>query len=198
MKKLVGSIATATILTSGAFASDFYMGLNLGQSKVDTQIENVQNASLDEKDTSYGVTLGYNINKYFAVQTTYTKFGDATLDFKPGSTFKLKNEPLTSFVDGDIKVETKSISLELIGKAPIHNYFTPFIKLGMHRYSKELKLNTTLGSVYSKATGTDKLVGLGIESKFTENIYTRVGYDKYYLDDEGDVKNLSFSFIYKF
>lgn len=198
MKKILLSSLLVGALASSAMAeSNFYGGLSIGQAKYDTGISNVNNGSLDEKDTTKGIFFGYNFNKYVGVEAAYNDFGESTLDVKNGGSFTANGTNYVATADAKAKIDAKSFGLSVLLKYPLHQYFVPYAKVGLHRYSYEASENSSLGNYSYKDDGTDMTYGLGIEANFPYHITARVGYDKYEFDND-DIETTTFSLIYNF
>lgn len=198
-KQIIIGLLTAVISSSAIAAeSGFYVGAGLGQSAYDTGITNVVGASLDEKDTTHGAFIGYDINKFFGVEVAYNDLGKSELKFNAGDSYSIGVLNATATNTGNMSLKAKSIGISAIAKYPVHQYFQPFIKGGFHRYTYEASITSGITSESIKESGTDTTYGFGIESKISANFIARISYDNYSFEEENDVKSTTFSIIYKF
>lgn len=199
MKKILLASITAIALGSTAFAStNIYFGGGIGYSNYETGISNIRGGDLDENDKSYQFLVGTDLNKYFAIETEYNNFGEATYDFTNGDSFQLGNYNYTAITSGKIKTEAKTLGMSILFKYPLNRYIIPFVKGGYHAYEHKAETATQLGTSISKSTGGDYHYGTGIESQISKNITTRLAYDNYSFDEEHDLNNISCSIIFKF
>lgn len=200
MKRIILSLALAGLSASALSASTngFYAGASLGKSETNLYTTVQSGASLDEKGTSYGAFIGYNINKYFATELNYNKFATADLDFRAGGQFTMDGYTFNPAVDGSVDVDVQSLGLSLIAKYPIHNYVVPYAKIGLQRYEHESVTKTQIATVKTNVKDTDTYHGFGVESNISKNFATRVSYEEFSMNDETDIKNYAFSLIYKF
>lgn len=87
MKKVIAGLfvaATMATASGAALAADngFYGAFDLGQSKASGACDPVAGAvitSCDDKDTSYRLAGGYNFNKNFGAEISYTDYGNASV-----------------------------------------------------------------------------------------------------------------------
>lgn len=200
MKKLAISIVFTSLAANllSANTSGFYGGVSLGKSKTDLYTTVQSGASIDEKGTSYGAFLGYNINKYFATELNYNKFASADLNFNAGGQFTVDGYTFNPTVDGKTEVNVQSLGLSVIAKYPLHDYVIPYAKIGIQRYEHESKTSTSIATVKTNTKDSDKYYGYGMESNISSNFSTRISYEKFSMDEETDVENYALSLIYKF
>ena len=83
------------------------VGVKVGQSDfsdlnrcIDCEPDDVEDGSWDEKDTSFGLVAGYQINRYFSVETGWTHYGklqeraEAGFEDEPTVGLKLTSIPV--------------------------------------------------------------------------------------------------------
>jgi OOP family OmpA-OmpF porin len=84
MKKVIAGLfvaATMATVSGAALAADssFYGAVDLGQSKIkDVCVGMPAGVSCDDKDTAWRLAGGYNFNKNFGAEVSYTDYGNAT------------------------------------------------------------------------------------------------------------------------
>lgn len=149
MKKTVAVALLSAVVALPAYAADSgtYAGIKVGSNDVGF------NALSDSTDTAYGVLLGYQYNRNFAIEGEYTDLGRFTT--AAGVTGK-------SDVWG----------LSALGVMPLQNRFSVYGKLGIARS------NTTT----SAATGerrTTATYGLGGQYDATPIIGLRLSWERY-------------------
>ena len=104
MKKIAIAVLLSATFATPAIAAGPYIGLNVGQNKMDF--------SGAKASTAYSVFGGYSFNEYFAGELAYVDFGSADTDF-PGVTAK-----------GNVA------SLSAVGSLPLGSDFSLFGKVG--------------------------------------------------------------------
>lgn len=179
MKKLISSAAiiAAVSLSSSVMADDhsLYLGASLGQTRVD--FENVSGVDInDDKDTSWKVYAGYNLNEYVAFELAYHDFG--------------KSEATISNVNVDIDAD--GYSLSALGKLPVSEQFSVFGRLGyIHVDAEARAAGTTVGT-----DADDVVFGLGAEYAVNEAVSLRAEWERVNTDDELDT--VSAGIVYNF
>lgn len=188
-------------LSNSVFASEtgWYLGLGIGQSSVDTGVSSTTgSASLDEEDTAYKVFVGYQINPYLAVEGFYLDAGSAELKGNAGDTFVLDGDTYI-FVADDVKISTDAKTYGIAGSAgyPVHQYFYPYVKFGLHRWDFDASVSAGADNVSDGDDGTDLMYGLGIKADLTDNFSFRAEYEIYDFDGE-DLDLMSAGIILSF
>src|SRR5687767_7898130 len=70
------------LAAAGACAQDpggerkWYLGLDVGQAKLDHATAFEEESDLDDTSTAYTLRVGYQFNRYFALEGGYTDLGD--------------------------------------------------------------------------------------------------------------------------
>jgi OOP family OmpA-OmpF porin len=172
MKKLTAALLLSAIAVP-AFSADegYYAGLNAGRSKTDSNIG--ATALTKTNDTSYGVLLGYQLNKNLAFEAQYTDLGN--FEATPASG---KDEVL---------------ALSLVGIMPVADAFSLYAKLGY------ANTRTSLSNTVAPVSGTnrsDVTYGVGAEFDVAPAIGLRLGWDQYGAaihDGAGNTQNFKIS-----
>lgn len=163
MFKKIAIAATLAILSSAAMAADqpyFYAGGDLGSTKVTGA----------DRETSYGVFGGYQINENFAVETGFRRLAD------------------TQAYGADLKID--QIQVSAIGTIPLSNGFNVYGRLGYNRLS--VKATGVGGSATDHENKA--LYGIGMGYSFSPTIMGRLEVQK----PESDVTNISAGVSFRF
>ncbi len=162
MKKVALAGLLMTALAAPAFASDFYGVGSLGISHFGVDKGDIDNtlsasgfsgfsSSLKQNGFGYKAQLGYQVNKYFAVEGGYVDLGNAKYSVSgPG-------------LSGDIKLKASGANLAALAIYPLDDTFSVFGKLGVidakaklegngfSDSSTKAKLNFGVGASYALA-----------------------------------------------
>ncbi len=162
MKKAALAGILLTALAAPAFASDFYGVGSIGASHFDVNKGDIDNvltsagfsgfsSSLKQNGFGYKAQLGYQVNKYFAVEGGYVDLGEAKYSVSgPG-------------LGGDLKLKASGANIAALGIYPIDDSFSVFGKLGVIDAKTKLegngvsdsttkaKLNFGVGASYALA-----------------------------------------------
>lgn len=103
MKKIAIAVLLSATFAAPAIAAGPYIGLNVGQNKIDF--------SGVKASTVYSVFGGYSFNEYIAAELAYVDFGSAD-------------------VDGGGSVKGNVYSLSAVGSLPLGSDFSLFGKVG--------------------------------------------------------------------
>ena len=93
------------LLAGTAFAQSpdkpgkFYVGLQLGQSKLDRQATEIT-ADIDDKDFAYTALAGFRFSRFYALEFGYSDLGDFPANFSSGDSGRtsLRNFSITNVV----------------------------------------------------------------------------------------------------
>ena len=117
---------------AGAMAeNNLYVLGSVGQSKYkditssETVFVDDPGAQIDNTGSAYKLQLGYQFNKYFAVEGGYFNLGKSKLDYSDGTSDSLK---------------TDGLNISAVGILPFDNGFSVFGKLGRLREQDEAQL----------------------------------------------------------
>ncbi len=162
MKKAALAGILLAALAAPAFASDFYGVGSIGASHFDVSKNDIDNvlrssgfsgfsSSLKQNGFGYKAQLGYQVNKYFAVEGGYVDLGEAKYSVSgPG-------------LGGDLKLKASGANIAALGIYPIDDTFSVFGKLGVIDAKTKLegngvsdsttkaKLNFGVGASYALA-----------------------------------------------
>ena len=131
--------------------------------------------SADTSDTSASIFAGYQINNHLAVEVSYSDLGNT-------ANYSFRHPLLTS----TIKQTTKALSVSAVGKHRIgHSRVSAFGKAGVSNWHSKAKFDRTPNDATyydrtTSASGTDPLLGVGLEFDVSSNATIRVGWDRHY------------------
>ena len=183
MKKFVIA-AIAAFIPSVASAEGFYVGALYGSTTIDTGVDTVVGATLDEDDSGYAFVIGNEIDENISLEGFYIDFGEAALKGDSGDTFDLDG---TSYVfNTSATIKATATSMGVAGKLhfDMAEKLNGFFKLGMHSWDSEVTTAAATASATTTDDGIDILMGIGAEYDVSEKVAFVVGYDKYTLDDD--------------
>ncbi len=207
---LVGCIAE---MDSFADETNFYVGGNIGQSKVKLEDAiNTLNSGLtasgfavtsntkNDTDTAYRIFAGYKFNNYFALEGGYVNFGKFNLS---------ANTLPAGAVSADLKAS--GWTLDALGMLPVGNSFSVLGRIGAIR--SEVKENLSSSGAVAFVPGTDLNptatktsfdFGVGLQYDFNKMVGIRGEWQRYKnLGDnnttgEGDIDLLSIGAVFRF
>jgi hypothetical protein len=191
MKWLKRNIALACIfIGGGAFADNgkplnaFYMGALFGQSSIDTDINNVVGATLEEEDTAYSFFIGSEVAENVSVEAFYINLGEASLVGENGDTFDIGSEAFAFNANGTIKATAKSMGIAAKLGFDITDKVNGFVKGGWHWWDSTATIAAGTTAASTTDNGSDLLLGLGIEYDINKKVAFIVGYDRYKFDED--------------
>jgi OmpA-OmpF porin, OOP family len=183
--------------SASAADTGWYAGVDLGSSNYAVMSDTVTQVSQDlaqngfpnttkESDTAtaYGVDVGYQFLRYFAVEGGYTDFGSSTGDININLV-----PPGTAHVDIHAKGET----LFAVGILPLSDRFSLFGKLGILAYNQDATGSVSVAGVGSQAipkasdSGTTTGIGVGANWNINDQFGLRLGFTRFHA--VGDANN---------
>lgn len=149
MKKTVLGLSLA-LLGAHALAADttWYVGGDLSSTKFKVEGES-------ERKTGLGLFAGYALNPNVAFEAQIRRFGSWDVE--------------------GIDVSANSLSVSMIGKAPMSDAFALFARVGMARNS----IDVTEGGFSASAHENKALIGVGGEYALSKNSALRVEFVNY-------------------
>jgi OmpA-OmpF porin, OOP family len=196
--------AAAPVAMAADPAAAWYLGAGAGQSRAkldDSGISAVLAGSgrtagattKDETDVSYKLFLGYQFNKYLAVEGGYFNLGEFS--------FATTTVPAAT-LRGSLKNHVGT-NLDMLGILPLAERFSLYGRLGIQRSkTTDLFSGTAVSNPTPSKDRTDYKLGLGAEFGFTKNVRARGEWERYRVSDgfsgRTDVDVFSASLLYKF
>jgi OOP family OmpA-OmpF porin len=161
--------AAAMAVSAGAMAQQadtgLYVGAMIGQSDLEI-----------DKDTAWKASIGYQINRTFAVEAGYTNLGE-----------------VSETVAG-VTAEAEATAWEVIGlaKFPVANQLSLYGLVGIAMAEVEARV----GGVSADDDSTELTFGFGAQYDFSRNMGVRAQWQRYGADDDIDV--ISVGLVVKF
>ena len=207
--RMMATLAALAVTSSPtAFADDagWYAGFNAGQSRAKIDDGRIANGllgdgftttSIDNDDHHFGFKVfgGYEINRYFALESGYFDLGrfGFTADTIPAGSLR-----------GEIKI--KGVNFDAVGSVPIGAKFSLFARGGLnYADSKDSFAGTGLVAVIRPSPhkwAPDYKFGFGAEYDFTRFVGMRIEAERYRIDDavgnKGDVDLYSAGLVFRF
>lgn len=184
MKVLIAAALAMACGAAWSADSGFYVGAGLGWSDVSSNVkytykdsEGFKDSSSDKfsgSDFAYTFVVGYDFNKYAAVELGYLDLG------KPSDTFKDNSEP--PYVGKDkVDITLNGIDLAVVGKYPFADSFDVHAKLGVIWWTPKVtdvytETDSTDSTYFYKDTSTiesdstDLLIGVGASYMWGEHL----------------------------
>lgn len=137
--------------SSGLFVSGSYGGYK------------AHNGEFDDENDLLGVSLGYQFNPFFALETEYIDFGN--------------------FGDDDVDGKLKGVTLGVVGRLPLTDSFGVYGKVGAFASAFDVE-------AFDEKETYDEVspfAGAGVDFRVTERVSAFAEYDYYNVDiDEND------------
>jgi OOP family OmpA-OmpF porin len=216
---LATAVAMSTFATTANAQEDssgFYFGAFGGQSTYDVGsaedfdavIEEtvgffggaaiIEESSLDEKDTSFGVVAGYRFNSYFGLEVGYVDLGAAEYS---GEGLLFIGGPPLSF-DANASIEASGPTASIVGMLPLAETFDLYGKAGIFFADTEISVDVEGETDGISATSQDTLVGVGAAWRIGETWSLNFEFTRF-LDvgdeeetGEGDIDQLAVGFTF--
>jgi len=195
-----------SLAASSTLAGDFYVGASLGRSNVDMDRSETDavlvsagatglRSSVDEHDTHYGLSLGYQLNPYLAFELGYADFGSARYR--------------ASFTGGGARahLDAHGWTASVLGILPVGEKFSIFGRLGGIHAKVEADVDVTGPGGAAAGTAQDRdwsgLYGAGVVYALTPSIGLRGEFTRYDSlggsnTGSGDVDTWSLGALFRF
>lgn len=198
LQKSLVVVSLFSMVSLAQAAEGFYIGLNVGQASYDAVLDDfaflddgsIISASLDDSDTSFSFTLGYQLTPNFALEGGYVDLGELTVSatsdgsgllYAPGSV------ALKAAVDG--------LFFDVKGILPLNEQFSLYGKLGLLKWDAEVTLSDVTGSLSESTDENDTFFGVGGSFNISNTMALNLDYTKYDLDgDDVDVLSVGIQF----
>jgi OmpA-OmpF porin, OOP family len=174
-------LATVDALAQGiGGARKWYVGLDVGQSKLDREATIWEFAELDDTSTAFTARVGYRFSRYFALEGGYTDLGDfdATLNLAC-----IPESPCPSF---GISTSIDGFLANAVGIWPIAEHFELSASAGLIYREFEARTTTSPSTfpstssatfISSSASDTDTVMKFGIGIGVPINNQWEIGLD---------------------
>lgn len=181
---LLSAILLAGMTSNAAIAEDWYVGGAFGNTTIDTAVSAVSGATLDEDDTGSSFFVGSRMDETFSIEGFYTDFGEASLSGDSGDTFVLNGTTYTFNTTASIKVGGSTTGVAGKLHLDMTENLQGFLKGGMHWWDAEVEVSTGTASANATSSGTDIVMGVGVDYQLGDNVAFLVGWDSYTIDSE--------------
>jgi OmpA-OmpF porin, OOP family len=175
-KNILASLVLSTLLASPAFAEGFYIGADVGQSKLSIDTAGF---SLSKTATAFGAHAGYEFNPYIAAEIGYRNLGSVDLS-------------------NTAKLEGNALNLSAIAAYPFNDSVKAFARLGFGKVNHKFTDNRRFSSYNEDTSETKALFGAGAEYSFNKNFSLRGEYSQYAKFEDITISNLTVGVNYKF
>ncbi|MGI0116394.1 outer membrane beta-barrel protein [Zooshikella sp. RANM57] len=212
MKKTALVIAISSVVSTPLFAQDsinpyadektgFYLGLGAGAASYDNAYEaekdyydgfglisgSYKSLSTTKRDGVVKLFSGYRLNKYLALEASYTKFADTE------SEFNTTHSPSGLRLSREVENEISGYGMKAIGIYPITNDVELNASFGLMKW--KIKEDRKVSGIYAHqssetAKGTSKVFGLGASYNLTNNVAFGIDWER--INDLGDKDKLQF------
>ena len=162
----------------------------LSQGQVDENLVSIFNSvgldvvnftsTLDDSDTGYGLTVGYQLNDHFAFEFAYVDVG--SVDYRSTATVS------DGVVQGDAELGLESSAhgpvLSVLGILPIGERFSVFGRAGLSLLNAEGTARISLEGISERASQSsqksDPVLGVGAEFSLSKHFAIRLAWDRYF------------------
>lgn len=156
--------AAAGVLGSSFASAQTYLGGSVGQSETANYCN--YSTTCDSKSTSFKVFGGYNIDKHFAVESSYFSSGKTSIN--------------SGLALGSSEQKKTGLSLAGVYNHEFTEVFSGFAKLGIARLKTETSYDTSgLPGYTASYSRNNALYGVGVSYKINPNLAVRAEFEKY-------------------
>jgi len=182
--RFAASVGLFCVATAGLADGELYVGAGIGQADARGYDANVvarallgqnvavNNISVDDTHSAYGVFIGYRPLLYFGVEAAYARLGRFT--------FSALTVPDPGTVSGSTVVD--EWNLAALGIIPIGQHFDAFAKAGLGYWRAKFDASGVgAGStvVGESASGLNPVLGVGARAYFLEHFAVRAEWTLY-------------------
>jgi OOP family OmpA-OmpF porin len=172
-KRHIFILGYACILTGAsslvhAQQDGWFFGLDLARSKFQLESPGVGFALRDDKDNSYKLSGGYQLNSNWKAELSYLDFS------KPSLTAHVFGQPVVPDVRG------KGLHLVGTGTLSITEKMGLYGKVGAFYSNLESGCTTTFFNCVSADRGSDVSLGLGVSYDFTKRVSVRGEWERFH------------------
>ena len=183
---IIPVVGLMSSLHANAADNNWYSGISLGTTTVETGVSNTTGtALLDEDDSGFKILIGKKIDKTISVEGFYADFGEASLTGNTGDNFDIGGTTFV-FTTNNAKIATTATAIGANAK------FT-------HAFSDKSSIAGRIGIMIWEVTasvsgasvasssasndGTDLFYGIGYKYNINNEYAFTVDYDIYTADD---------------
>jgi OOP family OmpA-OmpF porin len=152
----------------------WFFGLDLARSKVQLESPGVGFAFRDDKDNSYKLSAGYQLNSNWKAELSYLDFS------KPPLTANAFGQPVVQDVRG------KGVHLVGTGTLPITQKMGLYGKVSAFYSNLDSGCTSTYFNCVSADRGSDVSLGVGVSYDFTKRVSVRGEWERFHRVGPGD------------
>jgi opacity protein-like surface antigen len=222
MRTRLALLTLATLATAPAVAAEhgFYAGFDLGQASYDLDRRDIDGQIVDAFDSlglavlsgdsstsedgfTYGITLGYQVLPYLAVEASYIDLDDA--EYRGSAT--VTDGTATADFRTQVTTESSGPALSVLGILPLPRNWQVYARAGVYFSNTDVTAQLTSGDISSvgdDSSSSEEFVwGAGVgytrdqwTVRLDYQLFTDVG-DEDVLG-EVDIDRIAFSALYRF
>ena len=142
--------------------------------------------SFDDTDTAFGITMGYRLNRFLALEAGYAKLGTVTYESRATGDYPFDS----GFLNTTIESQTSGFTATVLGVWPLTRDWELFARAGMLFAINRLRLSfdaagedfipnigNSAADSFSQST-TDTYAGVGISRRILEIYELRLEYHR--------------------
>ncbi len=201
-RSVLGAAAVALLAFSPwSQGQDWYLQGSVGHSTADQKqnrlVEELPSGTItafDDSDSLYGITLGYQLHPYFAVEMGYQDLGEASAQLSGDSLTPEQYHELVKAVSPVLVDGWTAAARFTLWQSDMWNVEVP---LGLFRWDSEIESSRGNSTLYSKTNGTDWFLGVQLNYSLSDDLKFGLGYQQLELD-ANDVSSWLLSVRYEF
>lgn len=202
-RRSVMGVAAVALLAFSPWSQgqDWYLQGSVGHSTADQKqnrlVEELPSGTItafDDSDSLYGITLGYQLHPYFAVEMGYQDLGEASAQLSGDSLTPEQYHELVKAVSPVLVDGWTAAARFALWQNDVWNVEVP---VGLFRWDSEIESSRGNSTLYSKTNGTDWFLGVQLNYSLSDNLKFGLGYQQLELD-ANDVSSWLLSVRYQF
>lgn len=185
-KLVLGAVLLAGSVNQVNAADNWYVEGFFGQAQVDSSRRDLQHdaaagvvTSVDDKDTAFGLSVGYQWTPFVAIELGYADFGNGTARIEGAS---LTPEQYHEQVKAVTPVLADGVMLGLRFTLLQHEAWRFEVPIGLFRWQADISSTMGNSRLTTELDGTDWYAGVRFSYQFTESWSVGLGYQ--YVDIE--------------
>jgi uncharacterized repeat protein (TIGR01451 family) len=200
--------AAALISADDVLAQDWYVGVSVGTTNLDYSASDltndlsslgwtINNPSVDDSNDAWKYYAGFQVNDWFAVEAGYVDLGEVITEF--GATITPNEiDPLLSDTFSVHPYQGDGWIAAGVGRWTIApEQFFIIGRAGLFAWESKTEVRVIqggTGSVTGDDSGTDAMLGIGIEWQFDQQWSLTVDWERYKLNEWLDVPSIGIKF----
>lgn len=202
-RRSVMGVAAVALLAFSPWSQgqDWYLQGSVGHSTADQKqnrlVEELPSGTItafDDSDSLYGITLGYQLHPYFAVEMGYQDLGAASAQLSGDSLTPEQYHELVKAVSPVLVDGWTAAARFALWQNDVWNVEVP---VGLFRWDSEIESSRGNSTLYSKTNGTDWFLGVQLNYSLSDNLKFGLGYQQLELE-ANDVSSWLLSVRYEF